>query len=141
MRFGLLVVLTVALTGCAPDRATPISPSVPGPVVPVPPTSIDPPAPPPPLTRVYFTVLEAGTDFKAGYSNEECAQNVTIEIVAGPGLGRRVQQKNGCTIYDPDFGARFDNVALGVEFTVRASASGYVPTEKSVIPTTDSCLA
>jgi hypothetical protein len=81
------------------------------------------------MTVVRFIVLNEG-----GLHSEECVDDVTIEIVAGHGIGRRVQQANGCTAYEPDFRATFDNVPAGVELTVRASAPGYAPAEKTVIP-------
>src|SRR5687767_1783912 len=129
MRLALVGVLTAALGGCAPQGVLPLSPNSPSPVVPNPPVPVDPdPLPSPPrMTSVWVVVLRLGSG--------ACVEDATVEIVAGQGVGRRSQQSNGCSYWDPG-NAGFDHVVAGVELTLRASAPGYEPAEQSVIPAT-----
>jgi hypothetical protein len=132
MRFALIAVVTLTLSGCSGERARPL-PTAPDPPVattppPPVPTPPDPSARPPEPTSLWVVVLLAG--------NGVCIPGATVEIIRGPGTGRSVTQASAwvCSYWDPDYDAVFRGVNSGEELTLRASASGYYAQELTVVP-------
>jgi hypothetical protein len=66
----------------------------------------------------------------------DCIVGATVQVVRGQRLGESVTQTESCgDSWEYDFvGFAFEDLAPGVEMTLRASASGYTPHEKTVIP-------
>ena len=83
----------------------------------------DPPARPPVLTYVWVIVT---SDTGRG----SCSPGARVEIVRGQGLGRSLTQSTlGCECWNPDFGAfeptygaPFDGLNAGEEFTTAREA-------------------
>ena len=73
-----------------------------------------------------MVVAERGSGF--------CILDATVEVVAGEELGQIAKQTEPCDIWWVG-GVEIKNLTAGVEITLRASAAGYVPEEKTVIPT------
>ena len=134
MRVVLAAVVALSLCGCSEERprSLPMAPSSPIPAAPVPsppPPAAPAPAPVPPrLTFVWVVVL--------GNDSGVCVRNAVVEIVAGQGVGRSLNQNTPCNYWDPDYNAVFWDLIAGVEVTLRASAPGYSAVERTVIPTT-----
>jgi hypothetical protein len=59
-----------------------------------------------------------------------------VQVVRGQGLGQNVTHRTPCREgdSDPAFGVVFRDLSPGAEMTLRATASGYVAQEKTVIP-------
>ena len=67
----------------------------------------------------------------------DCIVGATVQVVRGQRLGESVTQTKPCMNswdYDYESAFVFKDLAPGVEMTLRASASGYTPLEKTVIP-------
>ena len=121
MRFAPIFLVTLSLFGCSGERPGPLFPT-PAPSVPAPPTPV-----PPPRTdgRVGVVVIQ---------DTGGCVSRATVEIVRGYGVGRSLMQADGCSWWDPDYGAVFYNLVAGEEVALRASAPGYTAAEKTVVP-------
>jgi hypothetical protein len=114
MKFAFISFVTVTVLACSGEDR-----------------SIYPTAPSPPRTAVVSVVVIEERRNPTG----ECIQAATVEVVAGQGVGKRVRQADGCTIWDPDYSAYFSGLTPGVEMTLRASAEGYAPRELTIVPT------
>jgi hypothetical protein len=62
-----------------------------------------------------------------------CIIGATVEVVSGQGLGARMTQVTLCDAWEPYGGFVFNGLTAGV-MTIRASASGYVAREVTVMP-------
>jgi hypothetical protein len=54
-----------------------------------------------------------------------CVHGAVVEIVQGPGTGRKSAQADGCSAWDYSGGYEFRNVPMGATVALRASAPGY----------------
>ncbi len=122
MRLALAILATLTFLGCSGDGAPPTAPASPLP------TSPNPPSPTQDASAWVFAMVvgERGGGL--------CILDATVEVVAGQGLGQRATQSEPCDIWWVG-GVEFKNLTPGVEMTLRASASGYAPEEKTIIPT------
>jgi hypothetical protein len=128
MRLALVVLTTFTLLGCSGDGVPPTAPASPLP------TSSNSPSPTQDAPAWVWAMV-VGED-----GSGLCILDATVEVVAGQGLGQRATQSEPCDIWWVG-GVEFKNLTAGVEITLRASASGYVPEEKTVIPTTGGQMA
>jgi hypothetical protein len=60
-----------------------------------------------------------------------CIRGATVEIVQGPGIGRKSGQPEQCDAWAYE-GYWFDDLPLGTKVTLRATASGYQPQDLQV---------
>lgn len=119
MRFALTVLTTLTLFGCSGESALPTAPTSPvSPLSPLPPTSGA-------SAWLWAMVVE-----ESGI----CIADATIQVIAGQGVGQIATQNESCDAWS-DGGVMFKDLTPGVEMTLRASASGYAPQEKAVVPT------
>jgi hypothetical protein len=123
MRLALAILTMLTFLGCSGDGAGPAAPASP------PPTFPSPPSPTPDSSAWVWAmvVAERGSGL--------CILDATVEVIAGQGLGQSAKQSEPCDIWWIG-GVEFKNLTAGVEITLRASAAGYVPEDKTVIPTT-----
>jgi hypothetical protein len=63
-----------------------------------------------------------------------CVVGATVEVISGPGLGRRSTQTEPCSAWDWEAGFVLSNLSLGAAVTLRASASGWSSQEKTLVP-------
>ena len=117
MRFALLVLATLTLVGCSQNspQRSPVAPS-PSPV---------PTAGPGNSTFVWAMVVDEGG---------ACIDGATIQVVGGQSAGVSVPQTTPCDVWDADGGVYFKDLAPGVAMTLRATAPGWTPLEKVVVP-------
>ena len=128
MRPALAILTTLTFLGCSGDGSGPAAPALP------PPTSPSPPSPTQDASAWVWAMV-VGED-----GSGLCILDATVEVVAGQGLGQRATQSEPCDIWWVG-GVDFRKLTPGVEMTLRASASGYIPEEKTVIPTTGPQMA
>jgi len=57
-----------------------------------------------------------------------------VTVVRGQRLGQSITQTTPCDAWAYDGGFVFNNLTPGVEMTLRTSAVGYAPVEKTVVP-------
>jgi hypothetical protein len=65
-----------------------------------------------------------------------CLSGVNIEIVSGPGTGRKVAQTVPCNAWDYGNGFAFDGLPTGSAVTLRATKPGYVQRDVEVVTRT-----
>ena len=92
------------------------------------PLSSSSPPPPAPSPSGFLWVMAVG-------AGGVCVEDATVEVVGGQGVGQIGTQRTPCAVWDYDGGISFWGLAPGVELTLRASAPGYTPQEKTVTPT------
>ena len=63
-----------------------------------------------------------------------CIVGATVTVVKGQGLGQAITQTTPCDAWGYGNGFVFRNLTAGVEMTLRSSAMGYAPEEKTVVP-------
>ena len=61
-----------------------------------------------------------------------CIRGAMVEIVEGPGIGRKSGQPDNCGPWDYD-GFWFNDLPSGATVTLRATASGYQPEDSVVV--------
>ena len=61
-----------------------------------------------------------------------CLPGGEVEIVDGPGVGRKSSQPGGCTAWDYD-GYEFRDLQLGATVTLRATTPGYQPQDRELV--------
>jgi hypothetical protein len=61
-----------------------------------------------------------------------CIRGAMVEIIEGPGMGRKSGQPDNCGAWDYD-GFSFDDLPLGATVTLRATASGYQPEDREIV--------
>ena len=66
--------------------------------------------------------------------NGICIKDATIEVVDGQAVGQRLTQTEPCNAWWVT-DLVFKDLTPGVKMTLRASATGYAPQEKTVVPT------
>jgi hypothetical protein len=116
----LLVSLLVLCLGCG-DATAPALESPPPPSTPTPP-------PPTPMTGfIWGQVLD-----KSGL----CIRGGMVEIVAGPGTGRKTGQPDDCGAWDYT-GFEFSDLPYRATVTLRASAPGFSPQDREVVALND----
>ena len=117
MRFALLFVGTLTLVGCSHDspQRSPVAPSPP-----LVPTAS------PASSAVLWTMVvsESGA----------CIDGATIQVVSGQSAGVTVPQTTPCDAWAYDGGVLFKDLTPGVAMTLRATAPGWAPLEKTVVP-------
>jgi hypothetical protein len=122
MKSALTILAAVALWGCA--QSEPTAPFLSGPID-SPPS--DPPSNPPTANAnawVWVMVID---------SSGACIRGATVQVVAGQAVGEPIAQKP-CSVWDYAGGVEIHNLISGVPVTLRASAPGYAPEEKTVVP-------
>jgi len=126
MKFGVTLLVIVALAGCSRESVSRI-PTAASPVAaPAPPDA--PSASPAPATGsalLWVMVIE-----KSG----GCIEGATIQIVRAEGAGQAIPQSTPCGAWDYDGGLLLTDLTPGVELTLRGAASGYAPREMSFLP-------
>jgi len=117
MRIALSILSAFTLVGCSGDvQRLPTYPNLP---------------PDPPLERpVSPTWLWGMVVTESGV----CIVGATVTVVKGQGLGQSITQRTPCDAWAYDGGFIFNNLTPGVELTLRSSAMGYAPEEKTVVP-------
>lgn len=63
-----------------------------------------------------------------------CIAGATATVVGGQAIGQTIRQEIPCDAWAYDGGFLFTNLTPGVPMTIRASASGYVEREMTVVP-------
>jgi uncharacterized protein (DUF39 family) len=64
-----------------------------------------------------------------------CIDDAAIQVIAGQAVGQIGTQREKCDAWSYSGGVIFRDLTPGVAITLRASASGYAPQEKTVVPT------
>jgi hypothetical protein len=113
-RLTLFCVLVLA-TACGSD----IAPS---------PTPLPSPSPTP-VRLVTVEVLVVGV-------GGSCISGATVEVTAGQSVGKSMTLTDMCDVWDDATGgeAQFSNLTPDVPMTLRASATGYLAQEMTVVP-------
>jgi hypothetical protein len=115
MRLAALVLTTLILLGCSGGSHAPSAPS----------SSATLEGPPQQQDVFVFAVVADASGI--------CIVGATVEVVAGQAVGRRATQTEPCDVWS-DSVVSFSHLRPGVAMTLRASASGYLPQEKVVVP-------
>jgi uncharacterized protein (DUF39 family) len=61
-------------------------------------------------------------------------QGATVTVVAGQALGRSLAQTTPCDAWDYSGGFIFEDLKAGVDMTLRATAPGFAPVERTFTP-------
>jgi hypothetical protein len=120
VKLAVTTLATVTLLACSQENAQRL-PIAPGPPVP---TAAPTPTPNAVTALVVMVVDETGL----------CIVDATIQVVRGQRSGQSVTQPTPCDAWDYGGGVVFKDLTPGVEMTLRATAAGFVPQEKTVIP-------
>jgi hypothetical protein len=114
MKRALTILAALTLLGCAKDDVADVVPTVP-----VPATQL--------RTMLWGMVVnESGG----------CIPGASVQVVRGQAAGQTIVQTTPCAAWDyGDVGFVFKDVLAGVEMTIRSSAPGYAPQEKTFVPT------
>lgn len=120
MKFGVTILVIVALAGCSRESA-PTAPA--SPVAPAPPA---PPAPPSGSALLWVMVMPQGSAM--------CLAGATVQIVGAEGAGEPIPQTTPCNVWSYDGGLLLTDLTPGVEVTLRGAASGYAPREMRFLP-------
>jgi hypothetical protein len=117
MKFALLLVATLTLVGCSHDspQRSPAAPS---------------PTPVPTAEPASSAFLWAMVVDESG----ACIGGATIQVVGGQSAGVSVPQTTPCDAWAYDGGVVFKDLTPGVAMTLRATAPGWAPLEKTVVP-------
>ena len=119
MKFGVTILIIVALAGCSREGVSRI------PTAPASPVAPAPPAPPTGSALLWVMVIsESGA----------CIEGATIQIVGAQGGGEPIPQKTPCGAWDYDGGLLLRDLTPGVELTLRGAANGHGPREVSFLP-------
>ena len=120
MKFGVIMLVIVAVAGCSRQSA----PGIPtAPAAPV--AAPAPPAPPTGSALLWVMVIsETGA----------CIEGATIQIVRAEGAGEPIPQRTPCGAWDDDGGLLLTDLRPDVDLTLRGAASGYAPRELSFRP-------
>jgi len=128
MKFGVTILVLVALAGCSRESVSRIPttpPSVPAPAPPEPPAPPAPPAPPTASALLWVMVIGAGGG---------CIEGATIQIVRAEGAGDPIPQRTPCGVWDYDGGLLLTDLTPQEKVTLRGAARGYAPREMSFLP-------
>jgi hypothetical protein len=123
MKFGVAILVIVALAGCSRESVPRIPTAPASPIAnPAPPA---PPAPPTGSAQLWVMVIgESGA----------CIDGATIQIVGAEGAGDPIPQRTPCDVWDDGGGLLLTDLTPGVELTLRGAASGYAQHEMSFLP-------
>ena len=116
MKLAAAILATLYLVGCsAEDRAKglPTSPT----------QTSAPPVTSPTTGGIWGMVLE---------ESGACIVGATVEVIDGERRGEIQVQRTPCGYWDYDGGFVFDNLHMGTQITLRASASGYTSKDFTV---------
>ena len=119
-RLALFCVLVLA-TACGSDIA-------------LSPTPLRSPSPSPtPVRPVTVDALVVSAENPNGGL---CIAGATVEVTAGQSVGKRMTVTDMCDVWGDASGgeANFTDLTDGVPMTLRASATGYVAQERTVVP-------
>jgi hypothetical protein len=86
-----------------------------------------PPPPPPPATGAAYVWGHVVKDSGA------CIPGAVVEIIAGPGTGRKDTQEGPCDAWSYAVGYEFHDLPLGATVRLRATAKGYRPQERELV--------
>ena len=117
MKFGVTILVIVALAGCSRESVPPIPTAPDSPVAPAPPTG---------SALLYVMVISSGSGV--------CIEGATIQIVSAEGAGEPIPQRTPCDVWAYDGGLLLTDLTPGVKLTLRGAASGYTPREMSFLP-------
>ena len=120
MKFGVAILVIVALAGCSRESAPRIPTAPASPVA-------DPAPPAPPTGSAQLWVMVIG-------ESGACIDGATIQIVGAEGAGDPIPQTTPCGVWDYDGGLLLTDLTPGVELTLRGAASGYAQHEMSFRP-------
>jgi hypothetical protein len=117
MKTALTILSTLTLLGCSPEdvQRLPTTPELPN----------QPPNQPVSPAWLWGMVVE---------DSGICIEGATVTVVRGQGVGQSSTQTTPCDAWSYDGGFAFNNLTPGVEMTLRTSAVGYAPVEKTVVP-------
>jgi hypothetical protein len=62
-----------------------------------------------------------------------CITGAVVEIVAGPGTGRKAIQTEACDAWSYVIGYEFSNLPIGVTVKLRATKEGHQPQERETV--------
>jgi hypothetical protein len=114
VKLALLTFTTLILSGCSQGVPT----------IPAPTPTASTPESMSPEAWVWVMVIDG---------SGVCVEGATVQVVSGQGpVGESITQDTPCNAWS-DGGVAFRNLTEGVGMTLRASASGYTPQEKTVI--------
>ena len=120
MKFGVAILVIVALAGCSRE-SVPRIPTAPA-------SPVTPPAPPaPPTGSALLWVMVIN-------NTGACIDGATIQVVRAEGAGDPMPQRTPCGAWDYDGGLLLTDLTPGVELTLRGAASGYARREMSFLP-------
>jgi hypothetical protein len=118
MKTALTILSTLTLLGCSPENVQrlPTTPEL-------------PPNQPPnkPVSPVWLWGMVV-------HDHGGCIDGATVTVVRGQSLGQSITQTTPCDAWAYDGGFVFNNLTPGVEMTLRTSAVGFAPVEKTVVP-------
>ena len=123
MKFGVAVLVIVALAGCSRESVPRIPTAPASPIA-------DPAPPAPPATPTGSALLWVMVIDKSG----ACIDGATIQIVRAEGAGEPIPQRTPCGAWDYDGGLLLTDLTPGVELTLRGAATGYARREISFLP-------
>ena len=125
MKFGVTILVIVALAGCSRESVSsiPTAPAPPG-AAPGPAAPPAPPAPPPGSGLLWVMVIDDGGG---------CIDGATIQILGAQGVGEPIPQKTPCGAWDYDGGLLLTTLTRDVT-VLRGAAHGYAPREMSFFP-------
>lgn len=117
-KLALTVLAALTLFGCShePLPSPPITPAAPS-------------APGAPAPQQLTYVLGKVVD-----ETNACILGAAVHVVRGQRAGKSLTQSTPCDVWSYEEGFSFEELTPGVEMTLRASASGYVPEEKTIVP-------
>ena len=120
MKFGVAILVIVALAGCSRESVSRIPTAPASPVA----------APPPPGPSTGSALLWVMVIGESG----ACIDGATIQVVRAQGAGEPIPQRTPCGAWDYDGGLLLTDLAPGVELRLRGVAGGYAQREMSFLP-------
>lgn len=126
MKIALATLVTLILSAACTQQSFQGLPTAPGP-------ALTPPAPAPTSLATLWGMVVDDTGV--------CIVGATVQVVSGQGLGQSIVQTTPCDAWAYDGGVVFKDLAPGAEMTLRASASGYIAQERTVIPSSGGQMA
>jgi hypothetical protein len=120
MKFGVTILVVVVLAGCSRDSG----PSVP--TAPAPPAVAGPSPPTDRSALLWVMVVGEGGG---------CIEEATIQRISPSGVEEPVRQDTPCGVWDYGGGLLLQDLADGVELTLRGAAPGYLSREGKFLPT------
>jgi hypothetical protein len=121
MKTALTILSTLTLLGCSAEsvQRLPTTPELP------------PNQPVSPVWLWGMVVHDSGV----------CIVGATVTVVRGQHVGETITQTTPCDAWAYDGGFVFKYLTEGVEMTLRTSAVGFAPVEKTVVPSSGAQMA